>query len=93
MLFDFFTYAAAQDQANIDVMNPGSFSDPFRESQLGAEAASLLVETKGWERARAAHYLNTTKWGHNHGNGALDLEEFHLLLHRVGVEFVGKPAH
>ncbi len=27
------------------------------------------------------------------GNGALDLEEFHLLLHRVGVEFVGKPAH
>ena len=27
------------------------------------------------------------------GNGALDLEEFHLLLHRVGVELVGKPAH
>ena len=40
-----------------------------------------------------AQVYNLIKDIDDDGNGALDLEEFHLLLHRVGVEFVGKPAH
>ena len=48
---------------------------------------------RGRRRRSVTQVYNLIKDIDDDGNGALDLEEFHLLLHRVGVEFVGKPAH
>jgi hypothetical protein len=70
--FELFTYMAARSQANVDVRNRRSFSDPFRNSQLG-DAALASLTAQGWESAEANEYLSTTSWALNHQNAALDL--------------------
>ena len=67
-----------------------------RKKVSAAGVVETLVESGAKSQSDkrfATSWVNLIKDIDDDGNGALDLEEFHLLLHRVGVEFVGKPAH
>jgi len=72
LLSEIFTYISAPTQSNSDVTLRSSFSDPFRNSQLGDHATDRLV-SQGWDRSDAESYHEVVMQTLNDDGAALDL--------------------